>query len=233
MNRTALRVQSLFLVFLAALSATQAEAPQVLFYVPFEQTTRGLSRNIIHEDIYRPRGAAQPIKIQYEKGIIGNGALLSWDGGYPGICYPNRGNINPKKGTISLWLKWTRPIFINRYYPNIWVCLSKEGTASPVALVGLEDKRLASTSEDQKWHHFVYTWDIESEARHQYLDGKLLASGSITAPVYPKLLVFGFRLPGALDELVILDRSLSSDETLKAFKDYKSGRAPFAIQPSK
>ena len=107
--------------------------------------------------------------------------------------------------------------------------MGNENLPSPIAIVSLNDKRLAHLAEDNQWHHFVYTWDIEDGTRKQYLDGKLLASGTFTSPIDTKLLVFGYRLPGALDELIILDRALSEEEVAITGKAYREGRAPYSL----
>lgn len=222
---------SLLLSAISLAAALPAEGPKVLFHVPFDANSRGYGRSFAYDDIYRSKGLAEGTPFEYVRGIAGKGAAFSWDNGYPGLCFPKHDNLDGAKGTVSLWLKWTRPIFLNRYYPKIWVCLGNENQTSPIAQVSLEDKRLAGIAEDNQWHHFVYTWDLEEEKRKQYLDGKLLASASFTSPVETKLLVFGYRLPGALDELVILDRALTDDEVLAATRAYRDGRKPYAVAP--
>ena len=204
------------------------DGANVLFHVPFENNSIGLGREFSFEDIYRSKGNVTGTPFEYEVGIAGKGAAFSWKNGYPGICFPNHNNLNPDSGTVSLWIKWTEPIFLNQYYRNIQVCFGNENEVSQVALVPLNDKRLALIAEDGKWHHFVYTWDVALGTRKQFLDGKPLASGEIKSPVNPKVLVFGYRLPGSMDEIVVLDRALSDDEVTKSFSTYRAGQLPFA-----
>ncbi len=229
MNTIPTQAAALCLAFAAMLGLAVAEEPKVLFHVPFDGDSTGFSQDFTFPDIYRSKGNFTGTPFEFGPGVAGEGALFSWKNNYPGVCFPNHHNLDAQKGTISFWIKCTQPVFLNRYYPNVWICFGNENQLSPVAIVPLNDKRLAHIHEDETWHHFAYTWDLAEGARKQFLDGKLLAEDKITKPVDPKLLVFGYRMPGAMDEIVVLDRALSDEEVGKAYAAYQDGQRPFAI----
>lgn len=198
----------------------------VIFYVGFEGKSEGISQKYIYSDIYGSKYSPYSTPFEYKEGIIGKSAVFTWEEGYPGIAYPVYDNFNPERGTISLWVKKTGEFFINPYYPKIWVALGREGFTGDIAIFPLNDEKI-SVINDGKWHHFVYTWDYEIKKKKQYLDGELIGEASYAKPVEMKYIVFGYRLPGMMDEIVILDNVLSDVEVKEVYRKYLKGKNPF------
>jgi hypothetical protein len=203
----------------------------VIFYVGFEGNDTGQGENYIYSNVFRTKNSPSTTPFNYEPGVIGKAANFSWEIGYPGLLYPAAENLETEKGTFSLWLKKTTDFFVNRYYPKIYVFLGREGFAG-MNFIPLNDNKL-SVIEDGKWHYFVYTWDAVTSTKKEYLDGELLGKGNYRQLPTQRFITLGYRLPGSMDELVILDRMLTDEEIKQLYQNYKEGEQPFSLPKPK
>ncbi|MCM8768700.1 MAG: hypothetical protein NC911_03325 [Candidatus Omnitrophica bacterium] len=204
--------------------------PEVLFYVSLDGHTDGYSPSRVFPNSFTSKGSPLTI-FQFEKGIGGQAAKFTWVNGYPGLAYPVQGNYWPEAGSFSFWVKQTGPFFINRYYPHIWGLGSgqrDEIETHPLALVALNDEK-AERLKDGQWHQIVLTWDLSQKKRWQYLDGQLLAEGNYLRPYHPTSLVFGYRMVGLMDEMLVLKSVLTEKEVEALYLAYRQGKTPLAL----
>lgn len=216
----------IFVLFILSGDCLFSSSKEVIFYAGFEGNVNGYGKDYIYPNLFRTKGIKYPTPFIYEKGIIGKSAYFSWDVGYPGIAYPVLNNFNTEKGTISFWIKKKGEFYINRYYPRIYPVFGREGFTG-LGGIPLNDKRV-SVIEDGKWHHFVYTWDISEKKKKQYLDGELIYKGNYKGLPLQNYMVFGYRLPGNMDEIVILNSPLNDAEIKNVYRMYKDGKHPFS-----
>ena len=238
------RTQRVFcLAFVLAMTnATAAfENGGLLFYSPFEQTVSPL----IHSG--QTHTPADSHNITFAKGILGSGVRVGDVGSL--LRYPALGNIDPKAGSLSLWIRigWVHKAVknLNHSFVNIpgkldcshqwwgvhyflWLANGNRGLGS---YPGVTYK----TNEDgsYKWLHEVFTWDAEGNFVN-YHDGKpglSVTAGpdlgrGLTAEDFfyiadPSLTV-GDHNRMEMDELMIFDRPLSPAEVRTLYRRPKA-----------
>lgn len=171
-------VSMIFIV--GMLAKTSAAETQLIFYCPFD----GSSKAVVAEGEANPQ---HENGLAYQPGLFGQAVAMSEK---MKLRYAEPGNLNKKRGTISLWFKpnWNSNVLDNETRhvlfqegpapshragsSQLW--LWSIGTQIRFDVADPED-RYASSSiagwQAGEWHHVAVTWDCE-RGTDFYIDGQ-------------------------------------------------------------
>ena len=210
-------------------AATDDAAAKLLFHLPFEgNLTPVVAGNQTESSV---SGTAK-VRLTYGEGVKGKALLAGMNDLF--ISFPMSGNIEPREGTVALWVKpldWdpakeelmAMHTFFELVSATDYVLLYKY-TGAVKLLIKNGDKTWVidwwpTEWKTGEWRHFAFTW---KDGRHRYyVNGKLVgemvdvrwspdlktmwvASGSSTGKPDPASTAF--------DEVRIFNRSLSEGE---------------------
>lgn len=201
---------SCFCAFAVCLGQTDEEPLSPVFYVSFDSTITGH----FGEHFFPERS---PGHFRYEKGVVGQAALLNRP-----LEYPIALTFKPERGTFSAWLK-----LVTKSGSMVVPGDKRKGS---LACIGLDDPQFESLLNDGEWHHFVYTWSLKPSKKRQFLDGDLIREANYTKPYLERHYAFG-AAGNWIDELVLLHGPLSKGEVRELYAEYRRGDQPFRKLP--
>ena len=186
MNKASITI-GMLLVAALAMKATGAE---MLFHASFDGTAVALTVS----------GSAEPLEmegLEFAEGVDGQAVRFSSDAKSV-LSYAESGNVNPARGTVSLWVKNEKAVVTNEYRFLFGNGLPAKRIGSGGLYFWWHGNRLrtdvsddrdsyvyanASYALDGEWHHLAWTWD--GQRMQAYVDGK--AHGGIADNFSPMM----------------------------------------------